>query len=55
MQSKDLKVQREGIEQWDKMEFLVEKTKQNINNENYMKKLYEKVSKLKDREKELSK
>lgn len=50
MQSKDLKTQREGISQWDKLEYLIEKTKELKENEGYMENLYGRVTKLKEKE-----
>ena len=50
MQSNDVKKQREGISQWDKLEDLIEKTKELRENEDYMKSIYDRVMKLKEKE-----
>ncbi len=47
MQSQDIQIQRKGIEQWDKMEVLIEKVKRNNDNNDYLNLLYEKIQKLK--------
>ena len=52
MQSQDIKTQREGIEQWDKMEILIEKVKKNKDDKEYLNLLHEKIQKLRDKEKE---
>ena len=48
MQSSDLCIQREGIEQWDKLEKIIEKTKEQKENIKYISALYQKVTKLKE-------
>ena len=50
MQSTDLEKQREGISQWDKLDDLIEKTKELKENEDYMKSVYDRVMKLKEKE-----
>ena len=50
MQSTDLEIQREGISQWDKLDDLIEKTKELKENEDYMKNIYERVTRLKEKE-----
>ena len=50
MQSTDLETQREGISQWDKLDDLIEKTKELKENEDYMKNIYERVTRLKEKE-----
>ncbi len=50
MQSTDLEKQREGISQWDKLDDLIEKTKELKENEDYMKNIYERVTRLKEKE-----
>ena len=50
MQSTDLETQREGISQWDKLDDLIEKTKELKENEDYMKSIYERVTRLKEKE-----
>jgi len=50
MQSTDLETQREGISQWDKLDDLIEKTKELKENEDYMKNIYERVIRLKEKE-----
>ena len=50
MQSKDLETQREGISQLDKLDDLIEKTKELKENEDYMKSVYDRVMKLKEKE-----
>ena len=50
MQSKDIETQREGIAQWDKLDDLIEKTKELKENEDYMKSVYDRVMKLKEKE-----
>lgn len=50
MQSTDSEVQRQGIEQWDKMEVLMEKVNENRDNKEYLVPLYEKISQLKEKE-----
>ncbi len=50
MQSTDLEIQREGISQWDKLDDLIEKTKELKENEDYMKSVYDRVMKLKEKE-----
>ena len=50
MQSKYLKKQREGIAQWDKLDDLIEKIKELKENEDYMKNIYERVTRLKEKE-----
>ena len=50
MQSTDLETQREGISQWDKLDDLIEKTKELKENKDYMKNIYERVTKLKEKE-----
>ena len=51
MQSNDIKKQREGISQWDKLEDLIEKTKELRENEDYINNLYERIAKLKEKSK----
>ena len=53
MQSTDLETQREGISQWDKLDDLIEKTKELKENEDYMKSIYERVTRLKEKEENL--
>lgn len=53
-QSTNFELQREGITQWDKMEILLEKVKENKNNKEYLNQLYEKISQLKAKEKGMS-
>ncbi len=53
-QSPNYEIQREGITQWDKMEILLEKVKENRNNKEYLNQLYEKISQLKAKEKGMS-
>ena len=48
MQSTDLKTQREGISQWDRLEELIEKTRELKDNEDYMTNIYKKIIKLKE-------
>ena len=50
MQSTDLETQREGISQWDKLDDLIEKTKELKENKDYMKSIYERVTRLKEKE-----
>ena len=50
MQSTDLETQREGISQWDKLDDLIEKTKELKENKDYMKNIYERVTRLKEKE-----
>ena len=50
MQSQDIKTQREGIDQWDKMEILIEKVKKNKDDKEYLNLLHEKIQKLKAKE-----
>ena len=50
MQSTDIETQREGIAQWDKLDDLIEKTKELKENEDYMKSVYDRVMKLKEKE-----
>ena len=50
MQSQDIQIQRTGIEQWDKMEALIETVKKNKDNKDYLNLLYEKIQKLKIKE-----
>ena len=50
MQSQDIQIQRTGIEQWDKMEVLIETVKKNKDNKDYLNLLYEKIQKLKIKE-----
>ena len=47
MQSQDAQIQRTGIEQWNKMEVLIETVKKNKDNKDYLNLLYEKIQKLK--------
>ena len=53
MQSTDLETQREGISQWDKLDDLIEKIKELKENEDYMKSIYERVTRLKEKEENL--
>ena len=50
MQSTDIETQREGISQWDKLDDLIEKTKELKENKDYMKNIYERVTRLKEKE-----
>lgn len=50
MQSTDLETQREGISQWDKLDDLIEKTKELKENKDYMKNIYKRVTRLKEKE-----
>ena len=50
MQSTDLEKQREGISQWDKLDDLIEKIKELKENKDYMKNIYERVTRLKEKE-----
>ena len=50
MQSTDLEKQREGISQWDKLDDLIEKIKELKENEDYMKNINERVTRLKEKE-----
>ena len=50
MQSQDIQIQKTGIEQWDKMEVLIENVKKNKGNKDYLNLLYEKIQKLKIKE-----
>lgn len=50
MQSRDIQIQKTGIEQWDKMEVLIENVKKNKGNKDYLNLLYEKIQKLKIKE-----
>ena len=54
MQSDNYETQRLGIQQWDKMESLLEKVNENKNNEEYLNNLYEKITQLKAKEKGIS-
>ncbi len=55
MQSQDVQIQRTGIEQWDKMEALIENVKKNKDNKDYLNLLYEKIQKLKTKEEQKEK
>ena len=55
MQSQDVQTQRTGIEQWDKMEALIENVKKNKDNKDYLNLLYEKIQKLKSKEEQKEK
>ena len=50
MQSQDIQIQRTGIEQWDKMEALIETVKKNKDNKDNLNLLHEKIQKLKIKE-----
>ena len=54
MQSTNPQIQRTGIEQWDKMEALIEKVKENKDNKDYLNILYQKISELKEKENRMS-
>lgn len=45
-----MQTQKTGIEQWDKMEILIENVKKNKDNKDYLNLLYEKIQKLKIKE-----
>jgi hypothetical protein len=49
-QSEDYETRKTGIRQWDKMEILIEKVKENKNNTEYLTQLYEKILQLKEKE-----
>ena len=51
MNSMDPKIQKEGISQWDKLENLIEKTKEQKENIDYIEAIYKKVIKLEEKEK----
>ncbi len=46
MQSEDYQIQKTAVEQWDKMDALMERLEQNRENKEYINALYEKVSRL---------
>lgn len=50
MQSINSEIQKKGIIQWDKMDLLIEKTKQNKENKEYINRLYEKISRIEEKE-----
>lgn len=50
MQSVDYILQKKGIEQWDKLEELIEKTKLLKENVVYINGIYEKIAKLREKE-----
>ena len=50
MQSTDLKTQREGISQWDKLDDLIEKTNELKDNKDYLNSIYDRIIKLKEKE-----
>ena len=45
-----MQTQKTGVEQWDKMEILIENVKKNKDNKDYLNLLYEKIQKLKIKE-----
>lgn len=50
MQSSHCRVQQKASIEWDKMELLIEKIKKNQNNKEYINKLYDKISRIKEKE-----
>ena len=50
MQSSDYIMQKKGIEQWDKLEELIEKIKLLKENVVYINGIYEKITKLREKE-----
>ena len=49
MQSTDLKTQREGLSQWDKLDDLIEKTNELKDNKDYLNSIYDRIIKLKEK------
>ena len=50
MQSTNFETQREAIEQWDKLDDLIEKTKELKENEIYMENIHKRITKLREKE-----
>lgn len=50
MQSTNFETQREAIEQWDKLDDLIEKTKELKENEFYMENIHKRITKLREKE-----
>ena len=48
-----MQTQKTGVEQWDKMEILIENVKKNKDNKDYLNLLYEKIQKLKIKEEQM--